>query len=58
MSKQLCETKARINMRFAHVIILLLLISIPALAQTGTGVIRGVVRDANQAVVPGAAVTE
>ena len=57
MSKQLCETKARINMRFAHVIILLLLISIPALAQTGTGVIRGVVRDANQAVVPGAAVT-
>ena len=32
-------------------------VSIPLLAQTGSGVIRGVVRDANQAVVPGAAVS-
>jgi carboxypeptidase family protein/TonB-dependent receptor-like protein len=35
----------------------MLLVSTPVLAQTGRGVIRGVVRDANQAVVPGAGVT-
>src|SRR5262249_6716108 len=35
----------------------ILVVSTPVLAQTGRGVIRGVVRDSNQAVVPGANVT-
>jgi hypothetical protein len=35
----------------------MLIVSASVFAQTGTGVIRGVVRDANQAVVPGASVT-
>jgi len=35
----------------------ILTVSTPLLGQGGNGVIRGVVRDANQAVVPGAAIT-
>src|SRR5690349_17836740 len=57
MSKQLF----RIDPKGISVILIgliaMLLVSTPALAQTGSAVIRGVVRDANQAVVPGASVT-
>ena len=59
MSKQLFGvTPSRIG-AFAVVLSLIgiLMVSTLVLAQTCTGVIRGVVRDGNQAVVPGAAVT-
>jgi hypothetical protein len=56
MSKQ---PKVIMTIALAAVIglITFLLTPAPILAQTGTAVIRGVVRDANQAVVPGASVT-
>ncbi len=59
MSKQLFRMTPRSIGAIAVVLSLIgiLMVSTPALAQTGTGVIRGVVRDANQAVVPGAIVT-
>jgi hypothetical protein len=59
MSKELFRTTPA-NITTAAVVLSLigiLLVSTPVLAQTGSGVIRGVVRDANQAVVPGAAIT-
>src|SRR4030095_186780 len=59
MSKQLFGTTPVSTTTAAVVLSLIgiLMVSTPVLAQTGTGVIRGVVRDANQAVVPGANIT-
>ena len=59
MRKGLSVIKAKGIVCFIGMIGLVALLLVPteALAQTGTGVIRGVVRDANQAVVPGAIVT-
>src|SRR5262245_22429101 len=59
MSKQLVRpTPASLGaVALSLSLIGILVASIPVLAQTGRGVIRGVVRDANQAVVPGANVT-
>ena len=59
MSKQLFGTTPSSIGAVAVVLSLIgiLIVSTPVLAQTGNGVIRGVVRDANQAVVPGAAIT-
>lgn len=51
------ETKASPRLAWMVGLLALLITSASALAQTGTGVIRGVIRDANQAVVPGASVT-
>ena len=59
MSKQVFRTTP-VSITTAAVVLSLigiLIVSTPVLAQTGSGVIRGVVRDANQAVVPGASVT-
>ena len=59
MSKQLFRKTPKSIGAIAVVISLIgiLVVSTPVLAQTGRGVIRGVVRDAKQAVVPGANVT-
>lgn len=59
MSKQAAVPKIKriIGIVCLSSLIAFLLAATPALAQTGSGVIRGVVRDANQAVVPGAAVS-
>ena len=59
MRKGLSVIKAKRIVCFIGMIGLVALLLVPteAVAQTGTGVIRGVVRDANQAVVPGAIVT-
>jgi hypothetical protein len=59
MSKQVFRTTLMGITTFAVVLSLIgiLTVSTPLLGQGGNGVIRGVVRDANQAVVPGAAVT-
>src|SRR5262245_63935269 len=59
MSKQLFRTTplSLAAIAVALSMIGVLMFSTPAVAQTGRAVIRGVVRDANQAVVPGANVT-